>query len=91
MDLFTPRNLDLHEDGSVTPHDFGKDIQHKDNETLSEYANRYNKALSDLKDYEYNKVIPESQKEELWNVRIYRELTHIKRDEELIPNFVEEK
>lgn len=76
MDLFTPRNLDLHEDGSVTPHDFGKDVQHKDNESLSEYADRYNKSLSDLEDYEYNKVIPEFQKEELWNVRVYKEPTH---------------
>lgn len=73
MDLFIPRNLDLHEDGSVTPHDFGKDITHKDNESLSEYSERYNKELADLKDYEYNKVIPEAQRKELWQVKIYKE------------------
>lgn len=76
MDLFIPRNLDLHEDGSVTPHDFGKNITPKDNESLSEYSERYNKELSDLKDYERNKVIPDAQKKELWQVKIYKEPTH---------------
>ena len=81
MDLFVPSNLDLHEDGSVTPHNFTKDLIPFDSETISEYNKRYLEATKDLKPYERGMWIPYDQERKLYKVIITYAPKHLTQKE----------
>ena len=94
MDLFVPDNLDLHKDGSVTPHDFGKKIVPNDNESFSDFYKRYEREMAKLKSYERGRWIPYEQERLLYKVQIFcipTKLTQQEEDEQLAPRLMYEK
>ena len=82
MDLFIPRNLDLHEDGSVTPHNFIAGMMPKEGETLTEFNKRYEEATKGLKPYEKGMWIPYEQERNLYKISIYSQPVHPTKEEE---------
>lgn len=94
MDLFIPKNLDLHKDGSVTPHDFTKHITPHEDESLSEFYKRYEQELAKLKPYEQGRWIPYEQERLLYKVQIFctpTKLTQKEEDKQLSPRLMYEK